>query len=154
MAGEMMAREAKQHLHDEPSLEDDFAAALSFLGYSVVMAQDLQAFQLSSSDVVVREYIPLCPDPLTGKPRRYRLDFAYPVSKIYVEIDGYYRYGGGRGSHATYSGFHRDREKDRCMVWNGWLPIRFGSADLKDGGYKDCALFFNAMIRKYGAKHD
>jgi hypothetical protein len=131
-------------------LEDDFAAALLFLGWQVLFWKDIPKDAAIDDKTIVRQWLPHCADPATGKLRRYAVDFAHPVSRIYCEIDGYQRFGGGKGGHATWFGFHRDREKDRVLVWNGWTPIRFGTGDLKDEGYKDAALFFDAMIRKWG----
>ncbi len=58
--------------------------------------------------------------------------------KLNLEFDGFFgQAGGGRraasGGHTNWTGFHRDRKRDRLLVLQGWKVLRFGPADLKDG---------------------
>jgi putative AbiEi antitoxin of type IV toxin-antitoxin system/uncharacterized protein DUF559 len=49
---------------------------------------------------------------------RFRLDFAWPDAKLYVEVDGF-------NVHRTHTDFHRDRRRDALLVSAGWTPLHF-----------------------------
>ena len=51
--------------------------------------------------------------------RRWRLDVAFPLPKVGVEIDGF---GYGHGSIAAKIG---DAEKHRALVLDGWRILRY-----------------------------
>jgi very-short-patch-repair endonuclease len=53
--------------------------------------------------------------------QRFRLDFAWPDAKLYVEVDGY-------DTHRMYSDFHRDRRREALLVAAGWTPLHFTDA--------------------------
>lgn len=58
--------------------------------------------------------------------RKWRFDFAFPQSKVAVEVDGgQFAFRGGR--HATDA----DREKLNTAAAMGWRIIRFSPAQLK-----------------------
>jgi very-short-patch-repair endonuclease len=48
----------------------------------------------------------------------FRLDLAYPDSKIFLEGDGF-------GVHTTRHAFERDRHRQNLLVLAGWMPLRF-----------------------------
>jgi predicted transcriptional regulator of viral defense system len=50
--------------------------------------------------------------------QRFRLDFAWPDAKLYVEVDGF-------DTHRMYSDFHRDRRREALLVAEGWTPLHF-----------------------------
>ena len=49
-------------------------------------------------------------------PRRYRLDFAWPDRKLYLE-------GNGFGWHSLSSDLDRDARRQNELVLDGWCPI-------------------------------
>lgn len=55
--------------------------------------------------------VPALPD------RRIEVDFAWPASRVVVELDGH-------ATHGTRSGFERDRERDRALLVAGWRVMR------------------------------
>lgn len=56
-----------------------------------------------------------------------RVDFAYPMAKLAIELDGY-AYHSGRGD------WQRDRTRQNELVAAGWTPLRFTKADLASRG--------------------
>lgn len=66
---------------------------------------------------VFREnYRPKCTDT-DGKVRQYEIDFADPVTKLGIEVDGY-------RDHGSRKGWARDRQKDMLHTEHGWHIIR------------------------------
>lgn len=130
--------------------EEEFAEALVQLGCVVFSAADYK--KLSGDDLadclcVVRQFAPRPADPRTGRKKQWLLDFSVPRLLIYVEIDGFA--GGGPrhlGGHRTWSGFHRDRKKDRALAFAGWRGLRYGPADMAD--VNACAREFIAFTEK------
>lgn len=65
------------------------------------------------------------------KPRRQfpvngrKIDFAYPETRIAIELDGLAR-------HATGAVFRDDRRRQNMLVLAGWLPLRFTYADVDE----------------------
>jgi len=57
--------------------------------------------------------------------RRYILDVAFPKVKLAVEIDGWQYHG------KHLADFKRDRERDRLLVLNGWLVLRFAAGEVR-----------------------
>jgi hypothetical protein len=49
---------------------------------------------------------------------RYRLDFAYPESKVFLE-------GNGFGAHSIASDLDKDARRQNLMVADGWRPLVF-----------------------------
>ena len=49
--------------------------------------------------------------------QRFEVDFAWPASRLIVELDG-------RRFHGTASAFERDRRRDRLLALGGWRVIR------------------------------
>lgn len=62
--------------------------------------------------------------------RKWRFDFAWPVAKIAVEIDGG-TWGGGR--HSRGAGYAADCEKLNNAALMGWCVIRLTPAMIDDG---------------------
>lgn len=63
-------------------------------------------------------------------PRRFRFDFAWPVPRIAVELDGGTWIG---GRHTRGSGFERDLEKLNLAALLSWTVLRFTGAHLRSG---------------------
>lgn len=64
-----------------------------------------------------------------AKPRRWRFDFAWPLYKVAVEIEG------GvwtRGRHLRPTGFLRDLEKYNAATMAGWRVIRLSREDVSN----------------------
>ena len=62
--------------------------------------------------------------------RRFRFDFAWPITNIAVEIEG------GtfvQGRHVTGAGFSKDCEKYNLAARGGWCVYRFTTAMVKSG---------------------
>ena len=59
------------------------------------------------------------------KPRKYRLDFAWPKCKFGVEIDG--------AVHRIKSRFHTDREKHALSLLEGWQILAVTGLHVRDG---------------------
>ncbi len=53
----------------------------------------------------------------------YRLDFAFPVQKIAVEVDGI-------TYHNTPEAFEADRRRDRELSAIGWTTVRFSASEV------------------------
>lgn len=68
-------------------------------------------------DVWQENYRPL-PD------RKFELDFADPVHKLGIEVDGWQYHG----KHKR--GFDRDREKDRLITIAGWRVLRYTAGEI------------------------
>lgn len=61
--------------------------------------------------------------PAIANGRNYRLDFAYPASKIFIEIDG--------AGHADPVQISNDGGRQNDLVAHGWQPIRLDYRTLK-----------------------
>ena len=62
--------------------------------------------------------------------RRWRFDFAYPLLKLAIEVEG------GtwtNGRHTRGSGFARDCEKYNVAAIEGWTVLRFTSGMITSG---------------------
>lgn len=72
------------------------------------------------------------PDPEAehrfAPPRRWRFDFAWPLYRVAVELEGGV-WSGGR--HTRAAGFLGDVEKYNAAVMGGWRVLRFTADDLK-----------------------
>ena len=60
--------------------------------------------------------------------RRYRADYAWPLHKILVEVDGGLWIAGG---HSRGRARYHDMAKDRAAVLLGWRVLRYGPAELR-----------------------
>lgn len=60
--------------------------------------------------------------PVTVEGRTFRLDFAKPDGKLYVEADG--------GVHKL-KGSH-DAERTRLLIEDGWMGLRFWNSEIRD----------------------
>ena len=63
--------------------------------------------------------------------RRWRFDFAWPVQKVAVEIDGLVY--GGQGGHQTVEGVLGDCEKYEAALLAGWRVYRVPGPWIADG---------------------
>lgn len=63
-------------------------------------------------------------------PRRWRFDFAWPLMKLFVEIDGAVW---AQGRHTRGSGFVKDMEKFNAATLLGWRGLHFTPDDVKSG---------------------
>ncbi len=61
--------------------------------------------------------------------RKWRFDFAWPDSRLAVEIEGLTR-GGGR--HQRMTGYTSDCEKYREAVRLGWRVLRYTSIEMQE----------------------
>lgn len=61
--------------------------------------------------------------PVIANGRRYRLDFAYPSGRVFVEIDG--------SHHAAPMQISKDGGRQNDLVGCGWTPIRFDYDSLR-----------------------
>ena len=50
--------------------------------------------------------------------RTFKIDLAYPVVRLTIELDGW-------GFHGTRSAFDDDRTRATLLVANGWAGVRF-----------------------------
>jgi very-short-patch-repair endonuclease len=62
--------------------------------------------------------------------RRWRFDFAYPVERLAVEVEGG-TWTGGR--HSRGEGFESDCHKYNAAALAGWRVLRFTAAMVEDG---------------------
>ena len=62
------------------------------------------------------------------KGRRFRFDFAWPLSKVVVEIDGGVFV---KGAHTRGVGYEKDCEKQNLAVAQGWKYFRLTPGMLK-----------------------
>lgn len=77
--------------------------------------------------------------PVVVNGRSYRLDFAYPAAKVFVEIDG-------RG-HADPIQISNDGGRQNDLVASGWRPVRFGHDLLRDHP-EVCASMVRAVLER------
>lgn len=56
--------------------------------------------------------------------RRFELDFADPVLKLGIEVDGWQYHGKHK------AGYARDREKDRLLTLAGWRVLRYTASEI------------------------
>ena len=91
------------------------------------MATVIRHIQLSNG----RDWLP---NPVTEhrfhKERKWRFDFAWPVSKIAVEVEGG---TWSKGRHTRGAGFANDCEKYNSATLLGWRVYRFTSDMIDDG---------------------
>lgn len=57
--------------------------------------------------------------------RRFRLDAAFPLVRLGIEVDGWEYHGKHKGD------FLRDRERDRQLVLHGWRLLRFAASEIR-----------------------
>ena len=80
----------------------------------------------STFDYLLRVLAPDLPEPETeyrfAPPRKWRFDFAWPIERVAVELDGGV-YSGGR--HTRGSGFVKDCEKLNAATVRGWRVLRY-----------------------------
>ena len=62
-------------------------------------------------------------------PRKWRFDFAYPVSKIAIEVEGGIWV---QGRHSRGSGMLKDMEKYNEAAKRGWRVLRYASNNLRN----------------------
>ena len=64
-----------------------------------------------------------------ARPRRWRFDFAWPETRVAVEIEGGVW---SRGRHTRGSGFAKDCEKYNAAVREGWFVLRYTPGMLEE----------------------
>lgn len=69
------------------------------------------------------------PEFYFSKERKYRLDYALPLHKLAVEVDGgiFMR---GKSGHSSGKGIKRDQEKASLLAALGWRLIRLTPSEL------------------------
>lgn len=78
-----------------------------------------------------RVIIPIpCREYRFAVPRRWRFDFAWPESKLAVEIEGAVF---ANGRHTRGSGFTADCEKYNAAAMKGWKVLRFTREHIESG---------------------
>ncbi|MGH9685274.1 MAG: hypothetical protein ACRD4S_16890 [Candidatus Acidiferrales bacterium] len=66
--------------------------------------------------------------------RKWRCDFAIPLKKLAIEIEGFApRARGGMGRHQRPIGFQNDLAKYNTLTANGWTLFRFSVNDILTG---------------------
>ncbi len=75
-------------------------------------------------------------------PRRWKLDFAWPESKVALEVEGGTWVG---GRHVRGKGFEADCEKYNELAAMGWRLIRVTSTMVKSGR---AATYLERMFRE------
>jgi very-short-patch-repair endonuclease len=76
--------------------------------------------------------------------RRWRFDFAWPLYKIAVEVDGGIYC---RGRHVRGAGFERDAEKRNAAVLAGWRVLHFTPRQVRSGS---AVQAIETLMRKTG----
>jgi very-short-patch-repair endonuclease len=64
--------------------------------------------------------------------RRFRFDFAYPVQKIAIEIEGGLY---GKSRHTSIDGYTKDCDKYNLAALEGWRVFRFTAVHMKQDGW-------------------
>lgn len=62
--------------------------------------------------------------------RRLELDFAWPVARVAIEVQGGIH---SYGAHVRPEGYRRDAEKTRRAQLMGWIVLPCLAADVRDG---------------------
>lgn len=70
----------------------------------------------------------------------YRIDFAIPLWKIAIEIDGL-------AYHTSQWTFINDRKRHRWLELNDWRVVRFAAKEILDDSYQ-CMLEFIKILNK------
>lgn len=81
---------------------------------------DLLCAELDRSNC--KDYVRELKGAIVG--RNFRLDIAYPQSKLGIEVDGWQNHG------KTKDGFQVDREKQNLYTLAGWRILRYTAADI------------------------
>lgn len=77
--------------------------------------------------------------PVVVQHRLFRVDFAYPTEKVFIEIDG-------RATHGEYQQIANDGGRQNLLVANGWHPLRFMAKDLKQHPAR-CAASVRSLLQ-------
>lgn len=86
----------------------------------------LQQMRLLGLPEPVREY----QFDARPQPRRWRCDFAWPDLKVAAEVEGGVWTG---GRHTRPAGYTSDAEKYTEAALQGWIVLRFTTAQVRDG---------------------
>ena len=91
-----------------------------------------------------QEYKFGCED-MAGKHHNYRMDFALPSLRIFVEVQGgiYMR----RSGHNSPAGLKRDYNKCNLAQLAGWRYLQFTADDVQDGNACDMVIRFSEAMR-------
>lgn len=76
------------------------------------------------SAAILRYGSRVCPEyrPIDG--RKYRIDLAFPIERLAVEIDGWQHHG------KTLGAFRNDRVRQNALTIAGWRILRFPAGDV------------------------
>jgi very-short-patch-repair endonuclease len=91
---------------------------------------------MSSLEDLLECHIKLCGLPSPAREyrfhpkRRWRFDFAWPLYKVAVEVDGGIY---SRGRHVRGKGFESDAEKRNAAVLAGWRVLHFTPRMVRSG---------------------
>ena len=66
-----------------------------------------------------------------AKPRMWRFDFAWPLARVAVEIEGGIHEGASRGRHMRQTGFLEDCAKYNEASFLGWRVFRLPPAQIQ-----------------------
>jgi len=88
--------------------------------------EQLFDFQLSVCSFVPPPAIEFSP----AKPRRWRVDYAWPEQRVIVEIEGA---TWTNGRHSRGKGFEADCEKYNSLTVMGWRILRVTGEQVKNG---------------------
>lgn len=80
---------------------------------------DLLWLAVMDLEGVVREHEGAVPG------RKYRIDIAFPETRLAVEVDGWSFHGKHKGD------FTRDRERQNLLTLNGWRILRFTAGQIR-----------------------
>lgn len=69
--------------------------------------------------------------------RKWRLDFAWPLYRLAVEIDGGIFVGGGHNRGMQFAG---DADKQNALVLMGWRLLRFTTIHLRKQPVQCCEM--------------
>jgi hypothetical protein len=72
----------------------------------------------------------LCREHVFHPTRKWRFDFAFPIVKLAIEVDGRGR-DNELGGHQTVTGVRNDHEKQNAAIALGWKVMRFPATDKK-----------------------
>ena len=77
----------------------------------------------------------------------YRLDFAWPDDRVAVEVDGF------RFHDRDPKSFVADRVRDRSLLREGWLILRFGASEVLDSSARCTSEILSVLqARRQGAR--
>ena len=104
------------------ALEDQFLKQWQDTNPSLLLVREYSAVPTWEADFLVRH-------SRSKRSKPYRLDFAHPLSRTGIEIQGGVY---NRGRHVTGSGYERDCKKYNLAYTSGWTIFLLSSTMAKD----------------------